>query len=59
MSIKPGSWCAPLRNLLLFYLSLHLLCIFHAIVGRDLNFNFFLFSGPLLLFLLPKCFSVC
>lgn len=47
MSAEPGSWCAPLKNLLLFQLSQNLPCIDHAIVGRDLDFNFLFFCGPL------------
>lgn len=47
MAAEPGSWCASLRNLLLFQLSQNLPCIGHVIVGRILDFNFLLFRGPL------------
>ena len=38
MVAEPGSWCTPLRNLLLFQPSQNLPCIGHAIVGKDLDF---------------------
>lgn len=46
MVAEPGSWCTPLRNLLLFQPSQNLPCIGHAIVGKDLDFIFISSVGP-------------